>query len=88
MQKISLRTWKKHSRGFKWKDNWEVVVDNSLNSETSMNSMTMPVNISEKKNKKKVKNFFLFFYFIVLLNRKSIDFIMKIGYDERKSVLK
>ena len=53
-----------------------------------MNSMTMPVNISEKKNKKKVKNFFLFFYFIVLLNRKSIDFIMKIGYDERKSVLK
>lgn len=88
MQKISLQTWKKHSRGFKWKDNWEVVVDNSLNSETSMNSMTMPVNISEKKNKKKVKNFFLFFYFIVLLNRKSIDFIMKIGYDERKSVLK
>lgn len=88
MQKISLRTWKKHFRGFKWKDNWEVVVDNSLNSETSMNSMTMPVNISEKKNKKKVKNFFLFFYFIVLLNRKSIDFIMKIGYDERKSVLK
>ena len=53
-----------------------------------MNSMTMSVNISEKKNRKKVKNFFLFFYFIVLLNRKSVDFIYKIGYDEMKSVLK
>ena len=28
------------------------------------------------------------FFRIALLNRKSIDFILKIGYDEMKSVLK